>query len=162
MNIPPYAVWFPTSGVLAAVAGFLIARDDNVMSAGRRNFEAALALLNEHLWGLAKLAAAVRLPSGVGYEPVRDQSTYEKLYELIAAAQRARLWPTLTRRLTKLLVSLVTLHVIGGIVATGLFLRNASGFDSTDSSVFISWAALSGITAFTIVCKALIFVTKGR
>lgn len=162
MNIPPYVFWFPTSGVLAAAAGFLIARDDNVMSAGIRNFEAALAHLNEHLWGLAKLAAAVQLPVGVGYEPVRDQSTFEKLYGLIATAQQARLWPTLTRSLTKLLVFLVTLHVIGGIVATGLFLRNDSGFDSTDSSVLIPWAALSGITAIAIVCKTLIFVTKGR
>ncbi|MDP2949849.1 MAG: hypothetical protein Q8P22_09970, partial [Chloroflexota bacterium] len=70
--VPPYAVWFGTSGVLAALTGMLAGRDGAVRQASQTQYQFRLAGLNEHLSAIAHVARMITYGQARMYITIRD------------------------------------------------------------------------------------------
>ena len=159
--IPAYALWFSTTGVLTAVARFVVSRDQYVRDRGEREFQLRLDELNMYLWGAANLATTMTLPRGTIYNTVK-RDNYPELEKAVALVRNSLRASHLTSNLTIAGTVAILIHLISGAVVTALGIVSVIGMQADDTSVLYSWAITTGAVLTILLTKAVILFLASR
>ena len=159
--VPPYAVWFGTSGVLAALTGMLAGRDGAVRQASQTQYELGLARLNEHLSTIAVVARMITYGRARMYNTIRDHTDFQKLHGLVVQVCRATMWADATNQLTRATACAVVVHLAAGVTIVSLGLSGVVPCDASDKSNLLPWLAVTGVVVTMLLAKAVIYVVRG-
>jgi hypothetical protein len=159
-QVPAYAVWFASSGVLATLTGILAGRDGAVKEASEGEYELRLARLNNHLSTVARVAHTIVVGEAITYTVIRDRGDFEKLRRLVADVRRARLLTGVTKFLTGAALLAVALHFAAGVAVTSLSLRDVVVSDASDMANVALWTAITSVVVAMLVGKAIIYLVR--
>ena len=161
-EVPAYAIWFGTSGALAAISGLLAGRDEGVRKTCQREYEKRLAKLNEFLSPFARVAQTIEFNQAIVYATIRDENCFEELRTHVTQVRSAMVWSDVMARLTRGSVLAVVLHFAGGVTVTSLSLGGVLGRDATDVAILAPWIVSTLFVVALLLAKGIILQARGN